>query len=146
MHLSTLQRATSETVRTRPSTAVTLTVYPTNSFPDLLFEQIKRQKLFFLIRGWRFITRAFGSQCDITAARFDGMSTIYYHERTYMRYADTFLMIMRRDYSHPFSECYRSFTPSRWWNLSHAHSFSCFYTRTLFRQLSFLSIFPRVLA
>ena len=108
MHLSTLQRATSETVRTRPSTAVTLTVYPTNSFPDLLFEQIKRQKLF-LIRGWRFITRAFGSQCDITAARFDGMSTIYYHERTYMRYADTFLMIMRRDYSHPLSECYHSF-------------------------------------
>ena len=104
----TLQRATFGTVRTRPSTAVISTVYPTNSFPDLLFEQIKRQKIFFLIRGWRFITRAFGSQCDTTAARFDGMSTIYY-ERTYMRYADTFLMIMRRDYSHPVSECYHSF-------------------------------------
>lgn len=92
---------------------MTLTVYPTNSFPDLLFERIKRQKIFLFIY---FLFENEGSLRVLlvpnATARFDGMSTIYY-ERTYMRYADTFLMIMRRDYSHPFSECYRSFTPSR---------------------------------
>ena len=102
-------------VAARHLTAATLTVYPTSSFPDLLFVRIKWQekkekRSLQLDARMKVHYACFFIVTDaiITAARSDGMSQaryLYYYEHIWDMPTHLLLMIMRRDIYQLPTEC-----------------------------------------